>query len=246
MSAFHRNATIRVAVNFDLLQTEAILVSCLQHSQLRELIGGFMVQHKIVSVLAFGFFVSTSQAQAAPGTFYCWGIDKAHSKVFLTDIFSRDMGADESMRELSLGEGRQFDNFLRSRGVDPSPTYCMPGGFSHYVKQLRDGFSQGRIVRSEWKPSNVERAINLIDHPELHAKYETLTPGAPLPVIKAEKSDGGYLVVEDKKSVNKAIASAPTKTPKPPAKVRRSVGRGSFKSKCHVEGKKFVCPGSKQ
>ena len=205
-----------------------------------------MLQRKIVTVIAFGFLMSASAAQAVPKTFYCYGKDKGRGEVWMTDAFTRDMAADAGMRELSLDEGRQFESFLKTQGVNPSPTYCEAGGYVGYVKLLKDGFSEGRIVRSPWKPANVEQTANLIDHPELHAKYEKLAPGAPAPAVKAESSGGGYLVVEDKKPTTTKVATPRVTKSAPKGSVVKSVDKGSNKSNCHLEGKRYVCPASKQ
>lgn len=200
-------------------------------------------------VIAFGSSVLASRAGAAEGTYYCWGIDKARGEVWLTDAFTREMAPGEDMASLSRSEGREHASFLEAKGVKPSPSYCQAGGFAEYVKLLRGGFTQGRIVRSTWRPKLTVRTTNLIDHPELHARYEKLAPNAPPPVQGPASSSGrGSLVVEAKAKAKPKSAPAPATAKSVPRSLPapRSVDRGSAKSKCKVVGKRFVCPTSAQ
>ena len=74
--------------------------------------------------------------------------------------------------------------------------------------------------------------------------WQAKTAALKAKVSPKKDSPGGYLTITDKKPAPTArrAAETVTKSKAPPS----SVGRGSNKSRCHLEGKRYVCPASKQ
>jgi len=184
-----------------------------------------MGPRKIVGVVAFGVFsvLSATKISATGTSGQPWAAClKSHETgIYVTPAFRTD----------SPNYRRQIDQDAERRW-----------GSSDYVDcDFADSSAEAdRLIRNHYTD-----AVSPWPLPWGSSKNAAKSPvKTPRP---KNDSSGGYLVIEDKPTTGKnATARSQTKSTKAPAPKVQTVDKGSNKSKCHVEGKRFVCPASKQ
>ena len=182
-----------------------------------------MVQRKIVSVVAFGFIATFGavSASARGSSDQPWAAClKSHETgIYVTPAFRTNT-----------------PDYRRAINVDAERRW----GSADYVDcDFADTSAEAdRLIRNHYTTPVSEWAL-----PWSSAKTADLPKKSP---GKGKGSSGGYLVVEDKKSTTTQVATPRATKPAPKGSVGKSVDKGSNNSKCHLEGKRYVCPASKQ
>lgn len=197
-----------------------------------------MANRKVI--LTVGFMVSAVFAQPAIAQdtrgARCW-LNSSDGNVYVTGALTVNApGADDGQAGRAVAEEigpdlvAHVEQRFGAKG-DPKAVGCAVLPSIQVAQAEIDKLpatingSEGRFVRTEW---TVHTAA-------LKAKS-----------VPKSGSTGGSLIITEKKPTATPVprvagTTVPKSQPRPSA-----AGRGSSKSKCHLEGKRYVCPASKQ
>jgi hypothetical protein len=188
--------------------------------------------------LSVGFILSTVIAQPAwaqDGRGASCFIRDPKSNLYLTDaipVNAPGVSDSEAWQALSREIGADFASFVNKKyGLSLSAEGTVGCTITASVADAQIGID----AQPEVRPNGLKN---------IKTGWQAKTVALKAKDNTKRESSGGYLTITDKKPAPTAKRAVETATkPRAPSS---SVGRGSNKSKCHLEGKRYVCPASKQ